>query len=55
MEIDPDEGCITYTLIVEAEVDKDWEDDELDDLWVVDDDDLLEDDEDDDIWLEEEI
>lgn len=55
VEFDPDEGCVTYTLIVDTEVDKDWEEEEIEDLWDVDDDDLLADDEDDDLWLEEEL
>jgi hypothetical protein len=56
VEIDPDEGCMTYTLVDEGAVDEEWEDDEMDDLWDVDDDDLLGDDEeDDDLWLDEEL
>jgi hypothetical protein len=55
VELDPDEGCTTYTLVDEAAVDEEWEDDEMDDLWDVDDDLLEEEDDDDDLWLDEEL
>jgi hypothetical protein len=56
VEIDPDEGCMTFTLITDANVDDDWDDEKIEDLWDVDDDDLLVDDDDDlDLWLEEDL
>jgi len=56
VEIDPDEGCVTFTLITDANVDDDWDDEKIEDLWDVDDDDLLGDDDDDlDLWLEEDL
>jgi hypothetical protein len=55
VEIDPDEGCMTFTLITDAN-DDDWDDEKIEDLWDVDDDDLLVDDDDDlDLWLEEDL
>jgi hypothetical protein len=53
VQIDPDEGCMTYTQLDDVDVDEDWEDDELEDLWVEDDDLLSEDEDDDDLWLDE--
>lgn len=56
VEIDPDEGCITYAQLDEVNVDKDWEDDDLEEIWEVEDVDILSDDEDDDdLWLEDDL
>ena len=54
VEIDPEEGCMTYTQLDEVDVEKDWEDEELEDLWDVEDDDLLGEEDDDDLWLDDE-
>lgn len=57
VEIDPDEGCISYTQLDEVNVDKDWEEEDLEEIWEVEDADILADDEDDDddLWLDEDI
>jgi hypothetical protein len=54
IELDPDEGCLTYTHIGDVPEDEDWEDEDLDEYWDEDDEELYLDDEDDDDWLEEE-
>jgi hypothetical protein len=53
VELDPDEGCLTYTHIGDVPDDEDWEEAELDEFWEEDDEDLYIDEEDDDDWLEE--
>jgi hypothetical protein len=56
VEIDPDEGCITYTQLDEVSIDKDWEDENIEEIWEVEDAEILtEDDDDDDLWLEEDL
>ena len=52
VEIDPDEGCLTFTRIGDVPEDVDWEEEELGEVW--DEDDDLYYDDDDDAWLEEE-
>lgn len=54
VEIDPDEGCVTFT-IDEVSIDKDWEEDDLEEIWEVEDVDILadEDEDDDDLWLDD--
>jgi len=54
MEIDPDEGCLTYSQLDEKNIDKDWEEHNLEEIWEVEDVEALadDDDDDDDLWLE---
>jgi hypothetical protein len=54
VDIDPDEGCVTFTLLGDADVEEDWEEEKLEDIWDVEEDDLLSDDDDIDLWLDEE-
>lgn len=55
IELDPDEGCLTYTHVGEIPEDEEWEDEDLDEFWDEDDEqDLYLDDEEDEDWLEEE-
>ncbi len=54
IELDPDEGCLTYTHISDVAEDDTWEDEDLEEIWEEDDDELfLEEDEDED-WVDEE-
>jgi hypothetical protein len=53
IELDPDEGCLTFTHIGDIPEDQDWEDEELDDFWEDDDPDLYIDEVDQDDWLHE--
>ncbi|MGD8604685.1 MAG: DUF1540 domain-containing protein [Anaerolineales bacterium] len=57
IEIDPDEGCLTYTRMDEMPEDEDWDDDEeLDELWDEDEEgDLFLEDEEEDDWLEDDL
>ena len=54
VEIDQDEGCVTFTLLGDAEVEEDWEEEKLEEIWDVEDDDLSDDD-DLYLWLEEDL
>jgi hypothetical protein len=55
VDIDPDEGCLTFTMVGEVAVDEDL-DEKLEEIWDVEDVSLLVEDEDDDeLWLEEEV
>jgi hypothetical protein len=54
IELDPDEGCLTYTHIGDVPEDEEWDEDELDEFWDEDEEDLYLDDEDEqDDWLDE--
>jgi hypothetical protein len=53
IELDPDEGCLTYTHIGDVPENDDWEEDELDEFWDEDEEDLYLEDEDEDDWLNE--
>jgi hypothetical protein len=33
VEIDPDEGCLTYSHIDEVPADEDWDEEEMEELW----------------------
>jgi len=55
VDIDPDEGCVTFTLVGEAGVEEDWEDEKIEEIWDVEEDDLLQEDDDIDLWLEEDL
>jgi hypothetical protein len=51
VEIDPDEGCLTYTHIADAPLDEAWEEEELEEIWDEEDDELYDlDEEEDDLW-----
>jgi hypothetical protein len=52
VEIDPDEGCLTFTRIGEVPEDADWEEEELDEIWDEEEDELFFD-EDEEPWLDE--
>lgn len=57
VEIDPDEGCMTYTHVAEVAADEDLNEDEIEEIWEEDDEELYsaeEDEEEDDTWAEEE-
>lgn len=54
VDLDPDEGCLTYTHLADAAEDEDWEEDELEEFWDEDEEDLFVEDEGDADWLEEE-
>ena len=51
VELDPDEGCMTYTRVGDLSEDEDWEEEELGEIWEEEDDELYLDD--DDAWLDE--
>lgn len=55
VEIDPDEGCVTYSRVDEAPQEETWDDESIEELWDEEDDELYEDDEEseDEDWLEE--
>ena len=55
VEIDPDEGCMTYTHTADVSVEEDWAEEELEELWE-EEEELYSDDEEeeDDVWEEEE-
>ena len=53
VDLDPDEGCLTYMRIGDVPEGEDWEPDDMEEFWEEEDDPLYLDDEDDD-WLEDE-
>ncbi len=53
VEIDPDEGCLTYVRIGEIP-EEEWEEGELGEIWDGDEVEIFLDDEEEDDWLEEE-
>jgi len=56
VEIDPDEGCMTYTHIADVSVEEEWAEEELEELWE-EEEELYsdeEEEEEDDLWEEEE-
>ena len=51
--LDPDEGCLTYTQLGDV-ADDEWDDEDLDEIWDVEDDEFIDVDEDDDeVWISE--
>ena len=51
VEIDPHESCLTYTQLGDVSLDKDWEEEDLEEIWGAEDLEILADDEDDDdLW-----
>ncbi len=55
VEIDPDEGCMTYTHVADVAADDDWDEEELEELWEEDEELYDEDEEEDDLWEGEEV
>ncbi len=53
VELDPDEGCLTYAQFDEVPADDDWVTEEMDENWNEDETDLLEEEELDTDWLSE--
>jgi len=54
VEIDPDEGCLTYSHIDEVPADEEWEEEEVEGVLEEDEEELYKEDEDeDDLWLED--
>jgi hypothetical protein len=54
IELDPDEGCLTYTHIGDVAEDDSWEDEELEEMWEEDDEDLfIDDEEEDEDWIDD--
>jgi hypothetical protein len=54
VEIDPDEGCLTYSHIDDTPADEDWDEEDLEDVWEDDEDDLYEGDEEEtDDWIDD--
>lgn len=55
VEIDPDEGCLTYSHIDDTPPDQDWAEEDLEDIWEDEDEALYPDaDEEDGEWVEDE-
>ena len=54
VEIDPDEGCMTYTHVADVAEDDEWDAEEFEGLWEEEDDLFEADVNEDDLWLEEE-
>jgi len=45
VEIDPDEGCLTYSHIEDVPTDEAWDEEEIDEIWEEEEEDLYEEDE----------
>jgi hypothetical protein len=45
VEIDPDEGCMTYSHIEDVPTDEAWDEEEMDEVWEEEEEDLYEEDE----------
>jgi hypothetical protein len=45
VEIDPDEGCLTYSHIEDVPTDEAWDEEEMDEIWEEEEEDLYEDEE----------
>ncbi len=55
VEIDPDEGCLTYSHIDDVPAEEEWDEEDLEEIWEEEDEDLYRDDEEEDeSWLDEE-
>ncbi|HSR47212.1 MAG TPA: hypothetical protein VLL77_04425 [Anaerolineales bacterium] len=46
VEVDPDEGCLTYSHIEDVAADETWDEEEMDEIWEDEEEELYEDDED---------
>lgn len=54
VEVDPDEGCLTYSHIEDVSADETWDEEEMDEIWEDEDEELYEDDEESEEFEEEE-
>ncbi|MCJ7706996.1 MAG: hypothetical protein MUO38_05195 [Anaerolineales bacterium] len=55
VEIDPDEGCLTYSHIDDVPADEEWDEEDLEEIWEEEDDGVSHDEEEEDeSWLEDE-
>jgi hypothetical protein len=55
VEIDPDEGCLTYSHIDDVPADEEWDEEDLEEMWEEEDEDLYrDDDEEEENWMEDE-
>jgi hypothetical protein len=45
VEVDPDEGCLTYSHIEDVPTDEAWDEEEIDEIWEEEEEDLYEEDE----------
>lgn len=45
VEVDPDEGCLTYSHIEDVPTDEAWDEEEMDEIWEEEEEDLYEDEE----------
>ena len=54
VEVDPDEGCLTYSHIEDVAADETWDEEEMDEIWEDEEEELYEDDEDSDDFEDEE-
>lgn len=46
VEVDPDEGCLTYSHIEDVAADETWDEEEMEEIWEDEEEELYEDDED---------
>ena len=54
VEIDPDEGCLTYSRVDEVQADEDWDEEEIEEIWEDEEDELYEEEEEtDEAWMED--
>jgi len=54
VEIDPDEGCLTYSHIDEVPADEDWDEEEIEEIWEDEEDELYDEEEEtDEAWMED--
>lgn len=54
VEVDPDEGCLTYSHIEDVSAEETWDEEEMDEIWEDEDEELYEDDEESEEFEEEE-
>jgi hypothetical protein len=55
VEIDPDEGCLTYSHVDEVPTEEEWDEEEMEEIWDEEEEETFdEDEEEDDVWLEDE-
>jgi hypothetical protein len=57
VEIDPDEGCLTYSHIDDVPADEEWDEEDMEELWEEEDDELYseEEEEEEDTWEDEDV
>jgi hypothetical protein len=54
VEVDPDEGCLTYSHIEDVQADDSWDEEEIDEIWEEEEEDLYEEEDDSDDFEDEE-